>query len=80
MEKGNVKIISVRENRRLSIHIFICRWCKAYNEKIKLLDRIIRKKLVKKNTEMSEADIQDFKNEMIKKITFGRSFNETECH
>ncbi|MDN3694124.1 hypothetical protein QWZ06_18495 [Chryseobacterium tructae] len=70
MEKRNAKTISAKENRRLSIHIFVCKWCKAYNEKLKLLDKIFRKTLAEKNTEINESEIQDFKNKIIEKLNF----------
>lgn len=70
MEKRNAQTISAKENRRLSIHIFVCKWCKAYNEKLKLLDKIFKKTLTEKNAEINESEIQDFKNKMIEKLDF----------
>lgn len=70
MEKRNAQIISAKESRRLNLHISICKWCKAYNEKMKLLDNIFRKKLSEKDTEINESEIQDFKNKMIEKLNF----------
>lgn len=70
MEKRNSQMISSTENRRLNLHIAICKWCKVYNEKFKLLDQIFQKTLAEKETEMSEAEIQDFKNKIIEKLDF----------
>lgn len=70
MEKRNAQTISAKENRRLSLHILICKWCKAYNEKLKLLDKIFRKTLAEKETEINESEIQDFKNKIIEKLDF----------
>ncbi|AZA93143.1 Uncharacterised protein [Chryseobacterium nakagawai] len=70
MEKRNAQTISPKENRRLSLHIAICKWCKAYNEKLKLLDKIFKKTLTEKNAEINESEIQDFKNKMIEKLDF----------
>ncbi|AZB08127.1 hypothetical protein EG344_04285 [Chryseobacterium sp. G0162] len=70
MEKRNAQTISPKENRRLSLHIAVCKWCKAYNEKLKLLDKIFRKTLTEKNAEINESEIQDFKNKMIEKLDF----------
>ncbi|MBP2615927.1 hypothetical protein [Chryseobacterium jejuense] len=70
MEKRNAQTISAGENRRLSIHIFVCKWCKVYNEKLKLLDNIFKKTITEKNTEINESEIQDFKNKMMDKLNF----------
>ncbi|MEJ5104689.1 hypothetical protein [Chryseobacterium sp. MYb328] len=70
MEKRNAQTISAKENRKLGLHIAICKWCKAYNEKLKLLDKVFRKTLIEKEAEINEAEIQDFKNKMIEKLNF----------
>lgn len=70
MEKRNAQTISAKERRRLNLHIAICKWCKAYNEKMKLLDKIFRKTFSEKNAEINELEIQDFKNKMIDKLNF----------
>ncbi|AZA80357.1 hypothetical protein EG347_21710 [Chryseobacterium sp. G0186] len=70
MEKQNAQTISSKENRKLRMHLFICKWCKAYNEKLKLLDQIFKKTLTQKNAEINEAEIQDFKDKMIEKLNF----------
>ncbi|WP_347217240.1 hypothetical protein [Chryseobacterium sp.] len=70
MEKRNDQTISARESRKLSLHIAICKWCKAYNKKLQLLDKIFKKTLTEKNAEINEAEIQDFKNKMIEKLNF----------
>lgn len=70
MEKRNAHSISPKENRKLSLHIMICKWCKMYNEKLKVLDSIFEKTLSEKKTEINESEIQDFKNKMIDKLNF----------
>lgn len=70
MEKRNAHSISSKENRKLSLHIMICKWCKMYNEKLKVLDSIFEKTLSEKKTEINESEIQDFKNKMIDKLNF----------
>ncbi|OCA78912.1 hypothetical protein BBH99_20325 [Chryseobacterium contaminans] len=70
MEKRNAQTISAKERRRLNLHIAICKWCKAYNEKMKLLDKIFRKTFSEKDTEINEVEIQDFKNKMLDKLNF----------
>lgn len=70
MEKRNAQSISAKENRRLSLHLMICKWCKIYNEKLKVLDAIFEKTFSEKKTEINESEIQDFKNKMINKLNF----------
>lgn len=70
MEKRNAGLISAGENRKLNLHIMICKWCKAYNEKLKLLDKLFEKTFSQQKTEINESEIQDFKNKMIEKLNF----------
>lgn len=70
MEKRNAQSISAKENRMLSMHLMICKWCKMYNEKLKVLDKIFEKTFSEKKTEINESEIQDFKNKMIDKLNF----------
>lgn len=70
MEKRNAGLISAGENRKLNLHIMICKWCKAYNEKLKLLDKLFEKTFSQQKTEINESEIQDFKNKMIEKFNF----------
>lgn len=71
MEKRNAKNISQKENWQLSIHLKICKWCKAYEEKLKILDALLKKRLSKEDENiLNESEIQDFKNKILKKIDF----------
>ncbi|KXH81517.1 hypothetical protein [Chryseobacterium kwangjuense] len=69
MEKRNANAISPKEDWQLSMHLKICKWCRAYEEKLKILDDILKRKLSRKEkTEINEADIQDFKNKVLEKL------------
>ncbi|MBO9693077.1 hypothetical protein [Chryseobacterium sp.] len=70
MEKRNAQSISPRENRMLSMHLMICKWCRMYSEKLALLDKVFKKTFSEKEKEMNETEIQDFKNKMIDKLNF----------
>jgi hypothetical protein len=70
MEKRNAQSISSRENRMLSIHLMICKWCRMYNEKLALLDKVFKKKFSEQKTEINDFEIQDFKNKIIDKLNF----------
>ncbi|HCA07027.1 MULTISPECIES: hypothetical protein [unclassified Chryseobacterium] len=69
MEKRNAQAISRKEDWQLSIHLKICKWCRAYEEKLKILDDILKRKLSQKeNTEINDSDIQGFKNKVLKNL------------
>lgn len=70
MEKRNANSISRKENWKLSVHLKICKWCKAYEKKLKILDDILKKKLSQKDDKINEFDIQGFKDKMINKLDF----------
>lgn len=71
MEKRNAGSISSKEDRKLSMHLRICKWCRAYQKKLEILDEIMKKTLTQKTKdEINDSDIQYFKNNMIKKIDF----------
>lgn len=69
LEKRNANSISPKENWRLSMHLKICKWCKAYEKKLKILDDILKTKIFQeKNVKINNSEIQGFKDRMIKKI------------
>ncbi|SDI16954.1 hypothetical protein [Chryseobacterium jejuense] len=70
MEKRNAQSISAKENRKLNMHLMICKFCRMYNEKLAMLDKIFKKTITEKNTEINESEIQDFKNRIIDKLNF----------
>ncbi|HCM36142.1 hypothetical protein [Chryseobacterium sp.] len=70
MEKRNAQSISTRENRMLNMHIMICKWCRMYNKKLALLDKVFKKTFSEQETEINESEIQGFKNKMIDKLNF----------
>ncbi|MBB6329315.1 hypothetical protein HNP24_000265 [Chryseobacterium sediminis] len=70
MEKRNAQSISAKENRMLSMHLMICKWCRMYKEKLAVLDKVFKKTFSEKETEINDAEIQDFKNKMIDKLNF----------
>lgn len=65
MEKRNAGNISSKENRKLSMHLKICKWCRAYKEKLEILKR---KLFNEEKSKIHDSEIQDFKEKMIKKL------------
>lgn len=69
MEKRNAKAISRKEDWQLSMHLKICKWCRAYEEKLKILDDILKRKLSRnEKTEINDTDIQNFKSKVLEKL------------
>ncbi|MFP3598124.1 hypothetical protein [Chryseobacterium sp. SIMBA_029] len=69
MEKQNAGAISKTENRRLMLHLKICKWCRAYQQKLKILDDILKRKCShKKENEINPSDIQEFKNKIAERL------------
>jgi len=71
MEKRNAKNISPKENWQLSMHVMICKWCKAYQEKVEILDSILKKKWFgEEEADVNTAEIQNFKDKVFRKLDF----------
>jgi hypothetical protein len=69
MEKRNAETISSKENWKLSLHLKICKWCRAYKRKLEILDDILKRKLSQRaESEINDSDIQDFKNKMLENL------------
>lgn len=69
MEKRNAENISPKENRKLSLHLAICKWCRAYKQKLEKLDRMLERKLSNENqVEINESDIQYVKEKVLKNL------------
>ncbi|MGI9653175.1 hypothetical protein [Chryseobacterium sp. RLHN22] len=69
MEKRNAENISSKENWKLSLHLIICKWCRAYKQKLEILDDILKRKLAQENsTEINESEVQYFKEKIIKNL------------
>lgn len=63
LEKQKAGQISLWQNWRLKGHLIICKWCRAYNKKIELLDSVLKNKIKASiNANFKESEIQDFKN------------------
>jgi len=67
MEKSIAKTISSKEQKQLNIHLKICRWCRSYQEKLKILDDILKRKIQSENPTDS-IDIQNFKEKTMKNL------------
>ncbi len=69
MEKRNAENISSTENWKLSLHLKICKWCRAYKQKLEILDDILKRKLSQdRKDEMNNSEVQNFKEKVIKNL------------
>lgn len=69
MEKRNAENISSSENWKLSLHLKICKWCRAYKQKLEILDDILKRKLSQdKSDEINNSEIQNFKEKVIENL------------
>ncbi len=69
MEKRNAESISPTESRKLNLHLKICKWCRAYKEKLEILYDILKRKLSQEEKiDINQSEIQRFKDNMLKKL------------
>ncbi len=69
MEKRNAENISPKENWKLNLHLKICKWCRAYKEKLEILDDILKRKLSQEEKiEINDSEIQWFKEKVFKNL------------
>jgi hypothetical protein len=69
MEKRNADDISPKENWKLNLHLKICKWCRAYKQKLEILDDILKRKLVREEkVEINNSEIQEFKEKVFKNL------------
>ncbi|WP_449398922.1 hypothetical protein [Chryseobacterium wanjuense] len=69
MEKRNADNIFPKENWKLNLHLKICKWCRAYKEKLEILDDILKRKLSQEEKiEMNNSEIQGFKEKVSKNL------------
>ncbi len=70
IEKRDANAITTIERIRLNIHLKLCKWCQAYNQKISVIGELIEKHFQKtEKKELSEEFIQEFKEKTIQKLS-----------
>ncbi len=65
-KKASAQPIGFLENIRLKGHLAICKWCRAYNKKVTIIDNAMMRISKKSNEKIVETEIMDFKNQLIK--------------
>ena len=69
MEKKNAGEISSAENLRLKAHLKVCKWCRAYNQKLHFVDQSLKNMLHHQSSyEIKPTEIQDFKEQLKEKL------------
>ena len=68
MEQQNANTISFTDKIKLKIHILICKWCEAYNKKLKIIDANMQLKNTEKQIEITDLELDKLKDEINKKL------------
>lgn len=66
-KKASAESISFLDNIRLKGHLAICKWCKAYDKKVTIIDDALVRISEKSHESIEEAELKDFKNQLIEK-------------
>jgi len=68
MEQQNANTISFTNKLKLKIHILICKWCEAYNKKLKIIDANMQLKNTERQQEINNLELEKFKDKINKKL------------
>ena len=68
MEEQNANAIGFTNKMKLKMHILICKWCEAYNKKLKVIDAKLHFQSQEKTIEISNTQLNDFKEKMNDKL------------
>lgn len=55
---------SALENIRLKGHLAMCKWCKAYEKKVNIIDQAMNRLSKKSNDSLMESEIKEFKTDL----------------
>lgn len=68
MEQQNANAIGFTNSIKLKSHILICKWCEAYNRKLKVIDSKLSHEKHDENIEIDDVELNDLKNKINKKL------------
>ncbi|SDH56974.1 hypothetical protein [Myroides phaeus] len=69
IEKQNSQELSWWQKQRLKKHLWLCKCCENYYQKVTFLDNILKKMTQNSSSnELNDTDIQDFKNKIKNKL------------
>ena len=69
MEKKEAKTISSMEKLRLNIHLGICKWCRAYKQKVGLIGKMMEKMPGEMAVEsFNDLEISQFKQKVLRQL------------
>ena len=63
-KKASAQSISIVENMRLKGHLAMCKFCRAYNKKVSIIDKAMVKISNKSSEQLKETEIKDFINHL----------------
>lgn len=67
-KKASDKPLGILENIRLKSHLAICKFCKAYEKKVNILDQAMIRIHKSSNNSLMESEIRELKNKLKKKF------------
>lgn len=67
-KKASGQAIGLLNNIRLQGHLSICKWCRAYNKKVALIDMALVRISKKSNLDIEVAEMDAFKNQLLEAI------------
>jgi hypothetical protein len=69
IEKRNADSITSFQKIRLNAHLMICKWCRAYNRKINVMEDLMRKIFTQDAPDkFNNIDLQTFKDKLKEKL------------
>lgn len=66
-KKAASEPIGFIDNLRLKGHLSICKWCRAYNKKVRIIDSAFTRITNSSSDSIEESEMTDFQNQLIKK-------------
>lgn len=66
VEQEQAGVLPWSKRIHLKLHLNACKWCAVYQQKVRLIDSLLKKKMSKeqKKSYFTDAEIQSFKDEV----------------
>lgn len=64
-KKASGQSIGIINNLRLMGHLSICKWCRAYNKKVTIIEGALVRISEKSKDDIEEAEMNAFKNQLL---------------
>lgn len=64
-KKASGQTIGMIDSIRLKGHLIVCKWCRAYDKKVKIIDDALVRISSQAKDVVEESEIKEFKNQLI---------------